>query len=298
MAALPGAAADIRELQATGSVARRQRISRLSRYLLLAMSLLGVLALVGLGIDTIINGWSRLSLDFFTSYPSRFPDQAGLRSSLIGSVWVLGLVIVVVVPVAIGTAIWIEEFAPQNFFLEIVKLNLSNLAGVPSIIYGVLGLAVFVRFLGFGSSILAGSLTLFLMILPMTVIASQEAIRQVPVSTRQGSLALGATKWETVWSHVLPGALPGMITGVILAIARAAGETAALIMIGAFTFIAFDNTSINDDFTTMPIQVYNWTVRPQEGFRQNAAAGIIVLMTVVLSFNFAAAILRERFRND
>jgi len=298
MAALPGAAADIRELQATGSVARRQRISRLSRYLLLAMSLLGVLALVGLGIDTIINGWSRLSLDFFTNYPSRFPDQAGLRSSLIGSIWVLGLVIVVVVPVAIGTAIWIEEFAPQNFFLEIVKLNLSNLAGVPSIIYGVLGLAVFVRFLGFGSSILAGSLTLFLMILPMTVIASQEAIRQVPVSTRQGSLALGATKWETVWSHVLPGALPGMITGVILAIARAAGETAALIMIGAFTFIAFDNTSINDDFTTMPIQVYNWTVRPQEGFRQNAAAGIIVLMTVVLSFNFAAAILRERFRND
>lgn len=298
MAALPGAAADIRELQATGSVARRQRLSRMSRYILLAMSLLGVLALIGLGADTIINGWSRLSLDFFTNYPSRFPDQAGLRSSLIGSVWVLGLVIIVVVPVAIGTAIWIEEFAPQNVFLEIVKLNLSNLAGVPSIIYGVLGLAVFVRFLGFGSSILAGSLTLFLMILPMTVIASQEAIRQVPVSTRQGSLALGATKWETVWNHVLPGALPGMITGVILAIARAAGETAALIMIGAFTFIAFDNTSINDDFTTMPIQIYNWTVRPQEGFRQNAAAGIIVLMTIVLTFNFAAAILRERFRND
>ena len=136
------------------------------------------------------------------------------------------------------------------------------------------------------------------MILPMTVIASQEAIRQVPVSIRQGSLALGATKWETVRSHVLPGALPGMITGLILAIARAAGETAALIMIGAFTFIAFDNTSMFDDFTTMPIQIYNWTSRPQEAFRQNAAAGIIVLMTIVLTFNFAAAVLRERFRND
>jgi len=288
----------IGELQATGQVARRQQISRLSRYVLLGVSLIGVFALVVLGIDTIVNGWSRISLDFFTNYPSRFGDQAGLRSSIIGSAWVLSITLVAVVPIAIGTAIWIEEFAPQNTFLEIVKLNLSNLAGVPSIIYGILGLAVFVRFLGLGPSILAGALTLFLMILPMTVIASQEAIRQVPVSIRQGSLALGATKWETVRSHVLPGALPGMITGLILAIARAAGETAALIMIGAFTFIAFDNTSMFDDFTTMPIQIYNWTGRPQEDFRQNAAAGIIVLMTIVLSFNFAAAVLRERFRND
>jgi phosphate transport system permease protein len=290
--------ADVRELQATGQVARRQQISRMSRYFLLGVSLVGVFALVVLGVDTVLNGWSRLSLDFFANYPSRFPDQAGLRSSLIGSVWVLGLTILAVVPIAIGTAIWIEEFAPQNALLEVVKINLSNLAGVPSIIYGVLGLAVFVRFLDLGSSILAGSLTLFLMILPMTVIAAQESIRQVPLSIRQGSLALGATKWETVRSHVLPGALPGIITGVILAIARAAGETAALIMIGAFTFIAFDNTSWNDSFTTMPIQVYNWTVRPQEGFRQNAAAGIIVLMVVVLTFNLTAAVLRERFRRN
>jgi len=290
--------ADIRELQATGQVARRQQISRLSRYFLLGLSLVGILALVVLGIDTIVNGWSRLSPSFFTNYPSRFADQAGLRSSIIGSAWVLSLTLVTVVPIAIGTAIWIEEFAPQNRFLEIVKLNISNLAGVPSIIYGILGLAVFVRFLGLGPSILAGALTLFLMILPMTVIASQEALRQVPISIRQGSLALGATRWETVRSHVLPGALPGMITGLILAIARAAGETAALIMIGAFTFIAFDNTSMFDDFTTMPIQIYNWTSRPQLAFQQNAAAGIIVLMTVVLTFNIAAAILRERFRND
>lgn len=283
-------------LQATGRVARRQRFSRWSRWVLLAASMVGVVVLFALLVDTFLNGYQRISWQFFTSYPSRFADQAGLRSSFIGSIWILSLTIVFVVPIAIATAIWIEEFAPKNRVLEFVKLNLANLAGVPSIIYGVLGLAVFVRFFGWGSSILAGSFTLFLMILPMTVIAGQEAIRQVPISIRQGSMALGATKWETVWYHVLPGALPGMITGLILAIARAAGETAALIMIGAFSFIAFDNSSIFDDFTTMPIQVYNWTSRPQEAFRENAAAGIIVLMVIVLTFNFAAAIIRERFR--
>src|SRR5690606_28023087 len=141
-----------------------------------------------------------------------------------------------------------------------------------------------------------GALTLFLMILPMTVIAAQEAIRQVPDSIRQGSLALGASKWETVWGHVIPGALPGMITGVILAMARAAGETAALVMIGAFAFIAYANTSVRDNFTVIPVQIYNWTTRPQEAFRENAAAGIIVLMSIVLTFNIAAAVLRERFR--
>ncbi|MDA0815595.1 MAG: phosphate ABC transporter permease PstA [Chloroflexi bacterium] len=296
MATLQTTPGDVRDLQATGGVARRQRISRASRWLFLGVSLIGVLALLVLGIDTIINGWSRLSWDFFTNYPSRNADQAGLRSSLIGSVWVLSVTMALVVPIGIGTAIWIEEFAPQNWLLSIVKLNLANLAGVPSIIYGVLGLAVFVRFLSLGPSILAGSLTLFLMILPMTVIASQEAIRQVPVSIRQGALALGATRWETVRDHVLPGALPGMITGIILAIARAAGETAALIMIGAFTFIAFDNSSVFDDFTTMPIQIYNWTTRPQQSFSEIAAAGIIVLMIVVLTFNVIAAVMRERFR--
>jgi phosphate transport system permease protein len=295
VAATPATPAPIR-LQATGPVARRQTISRLSRYVLLAFSLVGVVALFVLGVDTVLNGASRIRPDFFTNYPSRFPDQAGLRSSIIGSAWVMSITITLVVPIALGTAVWIEEFAPQGRILEVVKLNLANLAGVPSIIYGVLGLAVFVRFLSLGPSILAGALTLFLMILPMTVIASQEALRQVPDSIRQGSLALGATKWQTVWSHVLPGAMPGMITGIILAVARAAGETAALIMIGAFSFIAFDNTSMLDDFTTMPIQIYNWTVRPQAGFRENAAAGILVLMAVVLAFNFTAAVLRERFR--
>lgn len=295
MAVKPAAAPPV-TLAASGAVARRQAISRASRYVLLGASLIGVAVLLLLAYDTIKEGWSRLSIDFLTSYPSRFADRAGLRSSILGSAWVLSLTVVLAIPIAVGTAIWMEEFAPRNKLLTLVKLNLANLAGVPSIIYGILGLAVFVRFLDLGPSILAGALTLTLMILPMTVIASQEAIRQVPSSIREGAFALGATRWQTVRHHVLPGAMPGIMTGLILAVSRAAGETAALIMIGAFTFIAFDNTSIYDDFTTVPVQIYNWTIRPQEAFRQNAAAAIIVLMAAILTLNLVAAIIRERFR--
>ncbi|HET6615105.1 MAG TPA: phosphate ABC transporter permease PstA [Dehalococcoidia bacterium] len=285
-------------LHATGAVARRQAASRASRYVLLGATLISVAVLVYLGYETAVRGAPRLSVDFLTNYPSRFADEAGLRSSLIGWFWVLGMTVVASIPLAVGTAIWMEEFAPRNKLLTLVKLNLANLAGVPSIIYGILGLAVFVRFAELGPSILAGALTLALMILPMTVIASQEAIRQVPPSIRHGALALGATRWQTVWNHVLPGAMPGIMTGVILAISRAAGETAALIMIGAFTFIAYDNTSPFDDFTTVPVQIYNWTIRPQEAFRENAAAAIIVLMVFVLTLNLLAAVIRERFRHD
>ena len=300
----------VRTLQATGAVARRQAISRASRYVLLAATLTGVAVLLYLAYDTIAMGYDRLNWDFLVSYPSRFAERAGLRSSILGSAWVLGTTVLLAIPIAIGTAVWMEEFAPRNIFLTIVKLNLANLAGVPSIIYGILGLALFVRFFDLGPSILAGSLTLALMILPMTVIASQEAIRQVPPSIREGALALGATRWQTVRYHVLPGAMPGIMTGMILAVSRAAGETAALIMIGAFTFIAFDNTGLGpsgqppfvtpppwgDDFTTVPVQIYNWTIRPQEAFRENAAAAIIVLMVAILSLNLVAAVIRERFR--
>ena len=292
-------------LRATGRVARRQFVSRISRWALLAASLIGVGVLLYLGYETVREGAGRLSVDFLTNYPSRKAEQAGLRSSALGTAWVLGTTVVVALPIAVGTAIWIEEFAPRNKLTTFVKLNLANLAGVPSIIYGVLGLAIFVRYFGMGPSIMAGAFTLSLMIIPMTVIASQEAIRQVPPSIRDGSLAVGATHWQTIWHHVLPQAMPGIMTGIILAVSRAAGETAALIMIGAFTFIAFDNSSLPvvngwgslmDDFTTIPIQIYNWTIRPQPEFRQNAAAGIIVLMVAVLSLNLLAAIIRERFR--
>ncbi|GAB4324421.1 MAG: phosphate ABC transporter permease PstA [Dehalococcoidia bacterium] len=284
-------------LRATGAVARRQALSRASYWILMVTTLSALAVLFFLGYDSINVGWPRLNLDFITNYPSRFAEQAGLRSSLLGLAWVLGLTIVMAIPVAIGTAIWIEEFAPRNMFTKLIEVNIANLAGVPSIIYGILGLTVFVRSFGLGPSIIAGALVLSLMILPMIVIASQEAIRQVPPSITEGSLALGATKWQTVWHHVLPGAMPGIMTGTILAISRAAGETAALIMIGAFTFIAFDNRSIHDDFTTVPIQIYNWTIRPaNQGFEHNAAAGIVVLMVIVITLNLVAVLIRERFR--
>ena len=285
-------------LRAQGRVARRHMLSNASRYLLLAASLVGVLALVVLLWDTVAVGAGRLSWGLVTNYPSRNADLAGLRSSILGSAWVVGLTIFMAIPVAVGTAIWMEEFAPRGRVLTIVQLNVANLAGVPSIIYGILGLAIFVRLLGLGPSIFAGSLTLALMILPMTVIASSEAIRQVPPSIRDASLALGATRWQTVWHHVLPGAMPGIMTGVILAIARAVGETAALIMIGAFAFIAFDNTRPTQDFTTVPIQIYNWTIRPQQAFRENAAAAIILLLGAVIAMNLIAVLVRERFRRQ
>lgn len=292
-------------LHARGAVARRQAVSRASRYVLMAATLLAILVLAFLAIDVVRTGGGRLSWDFLTSYPSRRASQAGLRSSLLGTFWILGTTIVLAVPVAIGTAILLEEFAPKGRLTGLLRLNLANLAGVPSIIYGILGLAVFVRgvefqgltlFPALGTTILAGSLTLALMILPMTTIASVEAIRQVPPSIRDGSLALGATRWQTVWHHTLPGAMPGIMTGTILAIARAAGETAALIMIGAFAFLAFDPKSVNDDFTVVPIQVYNWTIRNQRDFEANAAAGIIVLMITVVGLNLIAVLIRERFR--
>jgi phosphate transport system permease protein len=285
-------------LQAEGAVKRRQTMANASRWVLLAATLVGISSLVFLGYDTIRVGSGSLDWDFIKSYPSRNAEDAGLRSSIFGSAWVLVTTVILAIPLAIGTAIFVEEFAPKNKMTDVIKLNISNLAGVPSIIYGILGLTVFVRYFGLGPSIIAGALTLALMILPMTVIASMEAIRQVPPSIRQGSLALGATRLQTVWYHTLPNALPGIMTGTILAIARAAGETAALIMIGAFAFIAFDNTSLNDAFTTLPIQVYNWTTRPQEAFRANAAGGIIVLMVTVVGLNLIAVLIRERFRRN
>ncbi|MBK6318095.1 MAG: phosphate ABC transporter permease PstA [Dehalococcoidia bacterium] len=292
-------------LRAQGRVARRQAFSRLSRYILLLATLAGIGVLAVLAVDTMVRGLPVLDWQFITSYPSRNAVDAGLRSSLLGTVWVMGTTIILAIPVAIGTAVFLEEFAPKGRFTSVVRLNIANLAGVPSIIYGILGLTVFVRgvelqgvtlFPALGTTILAGSLTLALMILPMTVIASVEAIRQVPPSIRDGSLALGATRLQTVRHHTLPGALPGIMTGTILAISRAAGETAALIMIGAFAFIAFDNKSVNEDFTTVAIQIYNWTTRPQEAFRANASAGIIVLMVMVIGLNLVAVLIRERFR--
>lgn len=290
-------------LRPQGAVRRRQIASRVSRYVFLGATLLGVFVLALLMYDTLQEGLDRLSWSFLTNYPSRFAEKAGLRPAIFGTFWILFVTVLVSIPVAIGTAIWIEEFAPRSRLLTIVKINLANLAGVPSIIYGILGLTIFVRFYGMDRSILAAGFTLALMIIPMTVIASQEAIRQVPPSLRDGALALGATKWQAVRHNVLPNAIPGIMTGIILSISRAAGETAALIMIGGFTFIRFDPgplpfnlDSFLEAFTVIPIQIYGWTIDSRQEFRANASAGIIVLMIGVFTLNLIAAIIRERFR--
>lgn len=298
-------------LRATGAVARRQLASRVSRYVFLLATLIGITTLAVLAYDTIDTGASALSMDFLTNYPSRFAEKAGLRPAIFGTTWIMFVTIIVSIPIGVGTAIWIEEFAPRNRLLTIVKINLSNLAGVPSIIYGILGLTIFVRLYALERSILAAGFTLALMIIPMTVIAAQEAIRQVPPSLRDGALALGATRWQAVRHNVLPNAIPGIMTGIILAISRAVGETAALIMIGGQTFILFDPgpsvpgdfvnppaflEGLQEKFTIIPIQIYAWTTDSRREFAHNASAGIIVLMVGVLALNLLAAVIRERFR--
>ena len=286
-------------LRATGRVARRQLFSRASYYVLLAATLSGLLVLAFLAYDILMGGGGRVSVDVLTNYVARRAEDSGIRAPMLGTIWIVALVVAMSVPVGVATAIWMEEFAPKNRLLWIVRVNIGNLAGVPGIVYGILGLAIFVRGpFGFGPTIIAASLTLSLMVLPMIVIASSEAIRQVPPSIRLGSLALGATRWQTVWNHTLPGAIPGIMTGTILAISRAAGEAAVLILVGAAALILRDPASINDRFTILPVQIYNWTVRPGDQYKPEAAAAIIVLMVIVLTLNAIAIVIRNKFRRD
>jgi phosphate transport system permease protein len=258
-----------------------------------AYTALGVLAV--LVIDTFLDALPRLNIRFLTSYPSRIAENSGILPALVGSLWVGSLTALISFPLGVLTGVYMEEYAKRNVFTEILDINISNLAGVPSIIYGLLGLEVFVRFMGFGRSIIAGALTLSLLVLPIIVISTREAIRAVPESIREASYALGATKWQTVFYQVLPAAMPGILTGFILAISRALGESAPLITIGALTFIAFLPESIFDPFTVLPIQIFNWISRPQREFASNAAAGIIVLLILVFSLNFIAIYLRAKY---
>lgn len=256
----------------------------------------GIIALLFLLGDIIRKGLPLLNLKFLVSFPSRSPQEAGIKSAFFGTIWVIGLTALFAFPLGVGAAIYLEEYAPKNWLTRLLQLNLANLAGVPSIIYGILGLALFVRALRFDRSILSGALTLTLLILPIVIIASQEAIRSVPAFIREASYALGATRGQTVFKAVLPSALSGILTGTILAISRAIGETAPLIMIGALTFVAFTPKGIFDPFTVLPIQIFNWTSRPQAEFRELAAAAIIVLLIVLLALNALAIFLRSRYQ--
>jgi phosphate transport system permease protein len=258
-----------------------------------------LLALVSLGAllyDIGRDGLGRLSWQFLTSYPSRRPADAGILPALAGSIYVIALTALLAIPFGVAAAIHLEEYERRGRFARLIEINIANLAGVPSIIYGLLGLGLFVRMLGMGRSVLAGASILALLILPVVILATREALRAVPKSLREGSYALGATKWQTIWRQVLPAAAPGILTGLILALSRAIGETAPLITIGALTYVPFVPSDVWSPFTVLPIQVFNWVSRPQAAFAENAAAGIVVLLALLLVMNGAAIVLRDRLR--
>jgi phosphate transport system permease protein len=257
---------------------------------------MGILILAVLLIDVLVDGLPWLRPHLFTEFPSRFPQNAGLRSALQGTIWMIGLTALISLPIGIGSAIYLEEYAPDTKLTRIIEINIANLAGVPSIIYGLLGLGLFVRAMGLGRSVMAGSLTMALLVLPIIIVAAREAIRAVPRSVRLAALALGATQWQMVRSHVLPYAMPGILTGTILAMSRAIGETAPLITIGALTYIAFDLRGPMDIFTVLPIQIFNWVSLPQKDFQYLAAAGIIILLALLLIMNSLAIFLRNRLQ--
>ncbi len=248
--------------------------------------------------DVIVRGAGRLSWDFLSSFPSRHPAEAGILPAIVGSLAVVGLTAAIAVPVGIAAAVYLEEYAEGGTVANLIEVNIANLAGVPSVIYGLLGLEVFVRLAAMGQSVLAGACTLALLVLPIVIMSAREAIRTVPDELREASLGLGATRWQTIRGVVLPMALPGMLTGAILAISRAIGETAPLLVVGALTYVTFLPQGVDSPFTVLPIQIFNWTSRPQEGFVVAAAAGIIVLLTIMLLLNGIAIYWRDRFERE
>lgn len=293
------------------NVARRKRLDLVFGILGVLALALGLLTITALLVDMLIDGWSRLNPDFFTNFPSRRAAQAGILSAWVGSALVMVVTAVVAVPLGVAAGIWLEEYAPRHWITDVIEININNLAGVPSIIYGLLALGLFVYTFGLGQSIRTAGLTLALLILPVVIVATREAIRSIPQIIREGSYALGATRWQTVKDHILPYSMPGILTGIIIGLARAIGETAPIITIGALTFIAFLPPSpigeaapylnfewLQAPFTVMPIQIFNWTSRPEAAFLQNAAAAGVVLVGMTLTMNGLAIWLRYRLRKN
>lgn len=292
-----------------GIIARQKNMDAMFAVLGLMSLMVGMLTLSALIIDLAIDGLPRLSWDFFTSFPSRFAERAGILSAWVGTTLVMLVTALSAVPLGVAAGIYLEEYAPKNWMTDVIEINIANLAGVPSIIYGLMALGLFVYQFNFGQSILAAGLTLALLVLPIVIIATREAIRSIPSSIREASYALGATEWQTVKDHVLPYSVGGILTGMIIALSRAIGETAPLITIGALTFIAFLPEApikseapfvsfqwIMDPYTVLPIQMFNWVSRPQAEFQLNAAAAGLVLMVMVLLMNGLAIYIRYRFR--
>jgi len=262
----------------------------------LLVTLLALIALGALIVDVARDGVGRLSWQFLTSYPSRRAADAGILAALAGSLFVISLTALIAIPLGVGAAIYLEEYGGRGRVSRLIEINIANLAGVPSIIYGLLGLGLFVRIMGMERSVLAGASTLALLALPVIILATREALRAVPNTLREAAYALGATKWQTVWHQILPAAMPGILTGLILALSRSIGETAPLITIGALTYVPFAPNSIWSPFTVLPIQIFNWVSRPQAAFAENAAAGIVVLLGFLLMMNAFAIVLRDRFQ--
>jgi phosphate transport system permease protein len=277
---------------------RRRRLDAAFQAVASTVLVVALAALAALVADVWQDGASRLSWDFLTGFPSRRAADAGIWHALSGSIVVMIVTAVLSVPIGVGAAIYLEEYGGRSVVARIIEINITNLAAVPSIIYGLLGLGLFVRAMGMGRSVLAGASTLALLALPVVILSTREALRAVPKSLREGSYALGATKWQTIWHQVLPVATPGILTGLILALSRSVGETAPLITIGALTYVPFAPDSLWSAFTVLPIQVFNWVSRPQVAFRANAAAGILVLLALLMAMNASAIWLRDRYQKN
>jgi phosphate transport system permease protein len=291
------------------NVARRKKVDGLFAVVGLLATFVGMITLAALMLDLAIDGFGRLSVNFFTAFPSRFPAQAGILTAWVGSTLVMLVTAFTAIPMGVAAGVYLEEYAPKNWLTMIIEINIANLAGVPSIVYGLMALGLFVYQLHLGQSILTAGLTLALLILPIVIVATRESVRAVPGSMREAAYALGATKWQTTRDHVLPYSMGGILTGVIIALSRAIGETAPLITIGALTFIAFlPDSPVNAEFpfisfdwiwspfTVLPIQMFNWVSRPQHEFHLNAAAAGLVLMVMTLAMNGIAIYFRYRFR--
>jgi phosphate transport system permease protein len=248
--------------------------------------------------NIVIDGIQRIDWNFLSALPSRRPEDAGIFTAMMGTVWILVLTTIISFPIGVAAGIYLEEYANQGRLSKILEINISNLAGVPSIIYGLLGLEVFARLMGLGASVLAGSMTLSLLILPIVIVATRESIKAVPSSIRDASFALGASKWQTVYFQVLPASFGGILTGIILALSRAVGEAAPLIVVGALAYVPFAPSTPMDEFSVLPIQIFNWISRPQHGFLINASAAIIVLLVITFAMNGIAIYLRNRWQKN
>lgn len=277
-------------------IMRRKKKNAFFHGLFFAATLVGVVALALLLYDTLSKGLPWLNLDFIRNFSSRFPERAGIKAALVGSIYLMAITAPLTIIIGVATAIYLEEYAKDTWLSRLIQTNIANLAGVPSIVYGLLGLTVFVRVLGLGRSVLSGALTMTLLVLPIIIVAAQEAIRAIPMNLRHASFALGANRWQTITRVVIPSAFSGILTGAILSLSRAIGETAPLIVIGAVSFTAFLPDSIFDGFTVMPIQIFSWAGMPQKDFQNVAAAGIIVLLVMLLGMNSIAIFLRNKYQ--